>query len=78
MRTYYFVGGPIKGQTEAFLARLAEVGGAPPGWQIYPHASGDGQALHVATADSEEPILAHLAQFDPIYACGPIVEVVRS
>jgi hypothetical protein len=76
MKTYYFVGGPIEGQADAFRRRLAEVGGAPPGWQIYPHASGDGQALHVVASDTEASILAHLAQFDPIYERGPIVEVV--
>ena len=75
MRLYYFVGGPIEGQLDAFGRRLAEVGGSPPDWQIYPHASGDGQALHVVPADTEESILAHLAQFDPIYRRGPIIEV---
>ena len=76
MKTYYFVGGPIEGQVDAFRARLARVGGSPPGWLIYPHASGDGRALHVVNADGQEPILAHLAQFEPIYKHGPIVEVV--
>jgi hypothetical protein len=76
MKTYYFVGGPIEGQLDVFLARLAGVGGSPPGWRIYPHASGNGRALHVVTADCEEAILAHLAQFEPIYERGPIVEVV--
>lgn len=76
MRTFYFVGGPIDGQGEEFRRRLAEIGGAPPGWQIYPHSSGDGQAQHVVTTDAQESIEAHLAKFDPIYARGPIVEVV--
>jgi hypothetical protein len=76
MRTFYFVGGPIAGQEEAFRRRLDEVGGSPPGWQIFPHASGDGQALHVVTTDAEESIAAHLANLDPIYTHGPIVEVV--
>ena len=76
MRTFYFVGGPIGGQGEAFRRRLAEFGGSPPGWHVYPHASGDGQALHVVTTDAEESIDAHLAIFGPIYARGPIVEVV--
>lgn len=30
MRTFYFVGGPVEGQAEAFFGRLAQVGGAPP------------------------------------------------
>ena len=76
MRTFYFVGGPIAGQGEAFRRRLAAIGGSPTDWQIYPHASGDGQALHVVTTDAEESIAAHLANFDPIYAHGPIVEVI--
>jgi hypothetical protein len=76
MKTFYFVGGPIDGQGEAFRRRLAEIGGVPPGWHIYPHASGDGQALHVVTTDAEESISAHLANFDPIYMHGPIVEVI--
>jgi hypothetical protein len=77
MRTFYFVGGPLPGQAEAFFRRLAEGGGPPPGWQIYPHVIGDGQALHVVEADGEAAILAHLAQFGASYEHGPIVEVVR-
>jgi hypothetical protein len=76
MRTFYFVGGPIGGEGEAFRRRLTEIGGSPAGWGIYPHASGDGQALHVVTTDAEKSIEAHLAKFDPIYTHGPIVEVV--
>jgi hypothetical protein len=76
MRTFYFVGGPSDGQGEAFRRRLAEIGGAPANWHIYPHASRDGQALHVVTTDAEESISAHLAKFDPIYAHGPIVELI--
>jgi hypothetical protein len=76
MKTYYFVGGPIEGQQQAFIRRLEELGGPPRGWRIYPHASGDGDALHVIESDSEAPILAHLAQFGRIYKRGPIVEVV--
>jgi hypothetical protein len=76
MRTFYFVGGPINGQREAFLRRLSDIGGSPPGWRIYPHANRDGQALHVVETDSEASILAHLAKFDPIYERRPIVEVM--
>jgi hypothetical protein len=75
MRTFYFVGGPSEGQREAFLRRLSDIGGSPPGWRIYPHASRDGCALHLVETDSEATIRAHLAQFDPIYEHGPIVEV---
>lgn len=78
MTTFYFVGGPIAGKREEFLRLLIDVGGAPPGWQIYPHASGDGRALHVVETDSEESILAHLANFDPIYDRGPIIEIKPS
>jgi hypothetical protein len=76
MKTYYFVGGPVESQADAFLHRLTEVGGSPDGWEIYPHASGDGLALHLVASDSEKAILDHFAQFDPIYRRGPIVEVI--
>jgi hypothetical protein len=78
VRLFYFVGGPVAGRHEAFRRRLAEVGGSPPGWTIYPHATGDGRALHVVEADGEDAVLAHLRQFDPDYAYGTIVEVVRA
>lgn len=74
-RTYYFVGGPTEGHEDAFFRRLGEVGGLPPGWQIYPHASGDGRALHVVQAVDEDAIVTHLAQFAPFYERGAIVEV---
>jgi hypothetical protein len=74
--TYYFVGGPVAGQQEAFFQRLAQIGGSPDGWAVYPHASGDGQALHVVEADGEAKILAHLAQFRLAYERGPIVQVM--
>ena len=76
MRTFYFVGGPINGQREAFLRRLSDIGGSPPGWRIYAHANRDGQALHIVETVSEASILAHIARFDPIYERGPIVEVM--
>jgi hypothetical protein len=76
VKTYYFVGGPAKGHLEAFRRRLAELGGPPRLWEIYPHSSGDGQALHVVRADGEDSIVSHLAQFGPAYERGPIVEVV--
>jgi hypothetical protein len=73
---FYFVGGPIEGQQDAFFRRLAEVGGSPPGWRLYPHVGGDGRALHLVEANNEGEIDAHLAQFGSIYERGPIVEVV--
>ena len=76
MKTYYFVGGPLDGQQAAFFRQLEELGGAPPAWRIYPHANGDGSALHVIESESEAPILAHLARFGRIYQRGPITEVV--
>jgi hypothetical protein len=75
MKSFYFVGGPTESNGEAFFRRLADVGGLPAGWRIFPHTSGDGRALHLLEAESEESILAHLALFDPIYERGPIVEV---
>ena len=75
MKTFYFVGGPIAGHRDAFMRRLSEAGGSPAGWRIYPHASGDGRALHVVEADSDGSILAHLAIFDPFFEHGTIVEV---
>ena len=77
MRTYYFVGGPRDGEEAPFFAQLQSVGGSPDGWRIYPHADSDGRALHLVEAESEAPILAHLAQFGTIYERGPIVEVVQ-
>jgi hypothetical protein len=77
MRTYYFVGGPRAGEEETFFAQLEAVGGAPEGWRIYPHAGSDGRALHLVEAESEAPILAHLAHFGSIYERGPIVEVTE-
>ena len=74
-RTYYFVGGPTEGHEDAFFRRLTEAGGLPPGWQIYPHVSGDGRVLHVVEVVDEDAILANLAQFAPFYERGPIVEV---
>ena len=75
MSTYYFVGGPIAGQQHAFLERLVQIGGVPGGWVVFPHATGDGRALHLVEVEKEDDILAHLAQFGPIYEHGPIVEV---
>lgn len=75
MSTYYFVGGPLPGRMDEFRHRLIAAGGPPPGWLIYPHASGDGRALHVVQADSRDAILHHLEAFDGIYAHDDIVEV---
>ena len=78
MRTYYFVGGPRAGEEGTFFAQLQSLGGAPEGWRVYRHAGPDGRALHLVEAESERPILAHLAHFGPNYERGPIVEVVQS
>jgi hypothetical protein len=75
MRLFYFIGGPVEGQQDAFFRRLAEVGGSPTGWRLYPHVDQDGRALHLIDASSEAEIEAHLAQFGPVYERGPIVEV---
>ena len=75
MKTYYFTGGPKSGTQEKFFQRLQEIGGAPQGWIIYPHASDDGQALHIANVDSLQDILNHLAYFDGIYEYDQIIEV---
>ena len=77
MKTYYFVGGPLLGKEEAFFTRLKALGGLPPGWQIYPHASGDGNALHIVTAVSPTDITAHLDHFTEIYQYGPVIEVLE-
>jgi hypothetical protein len=77
MKLWYFVGGPLAGRMEEFRARLAAAGGPPKGWTLYPHASGDGLALHVVRADSRESILRHLALFEGIYGRGEIVEVIE-
>jgi hypothetical protein len=75
MRTFYFVGGPLPGREGEFFRRLELAGGSPSGWLIYPHLQGDGQALHVVTADSEQEILDHLDHFGGIYSHTEIVEV---
>jgi hypothetical protein len=75
MRTFYFVGGPTPGHAEAFFRRLEAVGGPPSGWCIYPHACGDGKALHIVRTESDDSINAHLAQFTDIYEATPPIEV---
>jgi hypothetical protein len=75
MRTFYCVGGPLAGRAPEFFRRLADVGGSPPGWQIYPHLGDTRRALHVVTAESEQSILDHLAHFRGIYEYSEIVEV---
>ena len=75
MRLFYFIGGPIEGQQEAFFRRLAEVGGSPLGWRLYPHVGQDGGALHLVEARDKAEIEAHLAQFGSSYERGPIVEI---
>jgi hypothetical protein len=76
MRLFYFVGGPTAGNEEAFERRLAEMGGPPPGWQVYPFADGSGQALHLVSTDAESAIDAHLANFATHYDRGPVIELV--
>ncbi len=78
MRTFYFVGGPTAGHAEEFFRRLDELGGPPPGWQLYPHADGDGRALHIVRAANEEAITAHLAHFSDIYEATPPTEVIEA
>jgi hypothetical protein len=76
MPIFYFVGGPTPGHAEEFFEGLAAAGGTPVGWQIAPHASGDGKALHIVRVDSADAIAAHLAQFADIYEATPPVELV--
>jgi hypothetical protein len=78
MRIFYFVGGPTPGNAGEFFQKLAQAGGPPPGWRIYPHASGDGKALHVIEAEAEDPIIAHLARFADIYEATVLTEIVES
>jgi uncharacterized sporulation protein YeaH/YhbH (DUF444 family) len=72
---FYFVGGPQTGRVEEFFQRLAQIGGSPAGWQIYPHVANDGKALHVVTTESLQSILDHLQHFQDIYEYSEIVEV---
>ena len=67
----------MPGHADEFFWRLAQAGGVPPTWQIYPHASGDGQALHVVRAEAEDAITTHLAQFADIYEASTPTEVVE-
>ncbi len=50
-------------------------GGPPPGWLVYPPASGEGRALHVVHAESRDEVIRHLERFDGIYSRDEIVEV---
>jgi len=76
MRTFYFVGGQSAGRVAEFFRRLSEFGGPPPGWQLYPHANGDGKALHIVRVANEDAITAHLAHFSDIYEATPPTEVI--
>jgi hypothetical protein len=78
MPTFYFVGGPLPGHSDEFFRRLAQAGGPPPTWQIYPHMSGDGKALHVVRTEAQDAITAHLAQFTDIYEASAPTEVVEA
>jgi hypothetical protein len=78
MRTFYFIGGPKPGQAEEFFRRLAQIGGSPTNWQIYPHIANDGMALHVVNAESQQDILDHLKAFHDIYEYSEIIEVRAS
>jgi hypothetical protein len=75
MKLFYFVGGPTVGNQQSFVRRLAELGGPPPEWRVYPFLDGSLQALHLVSADAEDAIDAHLANFAPGYERGPIVEL---
>jgi len=77
MRTLYFIGGPIENKAVEFFHRLAEIGGSPPSWRIYPHAVNDSKALHLVQAASQQEILDNFKQFVDIYEHTEIVEVVE-
>jgi hypothetical protein len=76
VKKFYFVGGPKTGQSEEFFRRLNQIGGTPFGWRLYPHADGDGQALHIVDAESQDDILNHLQHFNDIYEWSEIVEII--
>jgi hypothetical protein len=75
MKIFYFVGGPKQGQAEEFFRRLAEIGGSPAGWQIFPHRVNDGKALHIVETDSQQDIMMHLDHFGDIYEHSEIIEI---
>lgn len=77
MSLFYVVGGPRPGERDAFFSRLAEIGGTPPGWMLYPHADESGQALHIVEAPSAYAVHAHLDALGASYEHGPVVEIVR-
>jgi hypothetical protein len=66
------------GHVEEFFRRLARAGGPPPTWDIYPHANGDGKALHVVHVEDEVAIRKHLAQFSGFYEAQPLIEILES
>jgi hypothetical protein len=78
LEKFYFVGGPKTGQSEAFFRRLAQIGGSPPTWRIYPHVGNDGKALHIVDVESQEEILNHLHHFDGIYEWSEIVGIIET
>jgi hypothetical protein len=76
MKKFYFVGGPKRGQAEAFFRRLNQIGGTPFGWRLFPHADNSGKALHLVDAESQDEILNHLQHFHDIYERSEIVEII--
>ncbi len=78
VKKFYFVGGPRAGKSEEFFQRLAQVGGTPATWRIYPHVGDDGKALHIAEVKSVDEIWTHLRHFDGIYEVSDIVEIVET
>lgn len=76
MKKFYFIGGPKEGYVEEFFKRLANVGGTPSSWRIYPHANNDGKALHIMLVENESKILEHLNHFEDVYDRSEIIEIV--
>ena len=72
------MGGPKAGHADEFFQRLTQIGGTPVTWQIYPHAAGDGKALHVIEAESLREILDHLRHFADIYDHTEILEIQKA
>jgi len=74
---YYFVGGPREDHIEEFFKLLKEKGGPPENWTVYPHANGDGKALHIIDGATREEVLEHLSSFMDIYEMSELIEVIN-
>jgi len=75
-KKYYFIGGPKEEHMAEFFRLLTEKGGPPENWAVYPHANGDGKALHIIEGASVEDVLEHMSSFRDMYEMSDIIELI--